>query len=628
MATSAKFELPDAPVTSAVCRACGLDRKLDEYRVFALTPKKLLMDFCAYCEQKHSTLQLYRRYNAYGTQQITEAVFKAARVPEDKRTAEQTRLLVEPAPEVAVETPEQVIQLELQRRELARRRLLYFVTTMMPTYMPGWVHQDICRRLERFMKQVEQRESPRLILAVPPRHGKSQLASDMLPSWILGHHPEWELVIASYAQELPVQFSRSIRSRIESPEYKTIFPKTEIARDARGVEAWKTTADGGLKAIGVGGGLTGHGGNILIGDDLIKDAMSASSEDIRDNAWDWYKMVFRNRLAPGGGILLIGTRWHWHDPIGRVLELDEEQRKQGVPDYERENWEVISYPAIAEGDEYLMRDGTIQRDPPNVEESLRLLRKKGDALHPERYPLPELKKIRGSYTSANWSALYQQRPTPDEGSFFKRDDIVYRWLDPAYYPLCRLFITADYAIKKGQRNDYTVVGVFALDAEDNLYLIDLRRGRWGTYEIASTIVTLIEMYKPEVYAGEQGQIHSAVWPVVEKALAEKRLSISVDDTLTPTTDKEVRARPMQARAQRRKLLLSHNTASKPQDYETLETEMLQFPNGVHDDTVDCVAWACRLAHNISLPQKRKPPPPKSWRDQLVVVSGGQSFMAG
>src|SRR5690606_1532033 len=131
-------------------------------------------------------------------------------------------------------------------------------------------------------------------------------------------------------------FSRSIRDRIDSPQYKAIFSGTEIRSDARGVEAWKTTKGGGLKAIGVGGGLTGHGGKIMIADDLIKDAMEASSEVIRKAAWEWYKMVFRTRLAPGGGILLIGTRWHWEDPIGMALEMDEELKKQGVPDYERE----------------------------------------------------------------------------------------------------------------------------------------------------------------------------------------------------------------------------------------------------------------------------------------------------
>jgi hypothetical protein len=215
----------------------------------------------------------------------------------------------------------------------------------------------------------------------------------------------------------------------------------------------------------------------------------------------------------------------WHDPQGRALALDEELKKAGVPDYERENWEVVSYPAIAEADEYLLRDGTIAQissgvEPPDV---LRLLRRKGDALHPERYPLAELLKIKNTTTSANWSALYQQNPTPEEGDYFRKPDIQYRWLDPAYRPLCRIFMTVDYAIGKKQRNDFTVAGVWALDSNDDLYLIDVRRGRWGTDEIMQNVVALIERHKPEIYAGEQGAIHMAVWPVIEKELRRKRL---------------------------------------------------------------------------------------------------------
>lgn len=891
-----KFELPDAPITSTVCRACGLERTLDEFRVYTLSPKKLLMDFCFHCEQKQSTLQLYRKFNAYGTPEIIEAVFRASRVPEDKRNAEQARLLVEPTPDQPIESPEQLVQFELQRRELARRRLLYFVTTMMPTYTPGWVHQDICRRLERFMKQVERRESPRLMIFMPPRAGKSQLASDMLPSWILGHHPEWEVIASSYAQSLPLEFSRKIRDRMDDPEYKVIFPNAAIRSDARGIEAWRTTAGGGYVAAGVGTGITGKGFHVGIVDDPIKDHEEAASDVIRDNAYKWYQSTFRTRAAPGAGILFINcmvgdtavlmadgslrhlkdikvgdrvatyddgvlatsvvsgwinhgvdsvyeiktssgtlvrankrhpflvarngattwvrvqhlrvgdqllrvtggsgrasfaqkqavtslshargsatsttkeiggrvglgrrllstlincvraicgigtvsnqssttpfslskavnaqyaeslpkrlscrddvatcsstiatiptrsegfsvtiatsrseqeklsasysgplstcvftpdqiveiveagredvfdiqvertenfianglvshnTRWHHDDPAGRLLADDEKLAKAGIPEHERENWEVVSYPAIATADEYLMRDGSIAADPPNPEDALRLLRRKGDALHPERFSLAELRKIKNNFTTGMWSALYQQQPTPDEGDYFKRSDITYRWLDPAYYPLCRVFITADYAIKKNQHNDFTVLGVFALDADDNLYLIDMRRGRWGTFDIVRNIMALVEMYKPEVYAGEQGQIHEAVWPQVEIELLSKRIPLSVDDTLTPTTDKEVRARPMQARAQRRRLFFSHNSVDRPAEYEVLEKEMLQFPKGVNDDTVDCVAWACRLALNLPLPKLRAPPKLKSWRDELRVSPGSSnSYMAG
>jgi predicted phage terminase large subunit-like protein len=368
--------------------------------------------------------------------------------------------------------------------------------------------------------------------------------------------------------------------------------------------------------------------HIGILDDPIKDAEAASSETIREAAINWYNAVFRTRLAPGGGILIIQTRWHHADVSGKLLEAEEVLMKAGVPDYERENWEVISYPAIAEHDEYLMPDGSVQHDA-DPEAALRLLRRKGEALHPERYPINELKKIKNGFPASTWSALYQQSPSPDEGDFFKRDDFMYRWLDPAYRPLTRTFMTVDYAIKKGERKDWTVMAVFALDANDDLYVLEARRGRWGTQEIVDNAVALVERHKPEVYAGERGQIHEAVWPLIDKALAEKRLYVSVDETLVPIQDKEVRARPLQGRVQRRKFFFSYDSHTRPEIYDQAEKEMLQFPNGTHDDIVDCFAWGARLALNTSLPDAQTPVArPKSWKDRLSVEAAtSNSFMA-
>lgn len=619
-----KFDLP-APETKVACRACGVAREVEEFRVFRAIPL-LRMDFCGPCEHKHGTLQLYRRFNAYGTEDIIKAVFGAARTPERARTPDQVRLLVEEKSVVQPESNEELLQRELQRRELCRRRLIYYVTEMMPEYLPGWFHQDLCRRLEKFVRDVEEERSPRLIVAVPPRHGKSKLASDLLPSWVLGKHPDWPLILASYAQELPISFSRNIRDRIQDPAHLAIFPDTKLRQDAKGVEAWKTTKDGGIKAIGVGGGLTGFGGKILIADDLIKDAEAAGSDLILKNTWEWYQMVFRSRLAPGGGILLIGTRWHWHDPAGKALEIDEKAQKDGVPDWERENWEVISYPALSEHDEYLMRDGTIVEDgDPN--EAIRLLRKKGDALHPERYPASELKKIRNTYSPTNWSALYQQKPTPEEGSYFVKSDFRYRWLQPEYRPLARRFLLVDYAIGKKSRNDFTFMGALALDHNDDLYVLEARRGRWGSQEICDNAVALVEKHKLETYAGEHGQIHMAVWPLIEQALLKKRLFVSVDSSLVPIQDKETRARPLQARVQRNKLFFSYDSDTRPEVYDILERELLQFPNGAHDDGLDMLAWGARLALNTPLPASQAPrPTQKGWEDKLRIASKARSHM--
>lgn len=610
------------------CRACGEDRPLDEYRLFATQPEKSYMDFCVHCEKRESTITLYRRFHAYGTADIVNAVYAAERIPPGKRTEAQTRLLVVSKDVQEPTSNEDIIRRELARRELASRRLIFFTTAFLPEYKPGWVHQDICRRLERFVQRVERGESPRLMIAMPPRAGKSQLASDILPSWILGKHPEWGIIGASYAQSLPVEFSRNIRDRLKDPEYAAIFPNTKLRADSQGVEAWKTTKGGGYIAAGVGVGINGKGMHIGIADDLIKDAEAAQSDTIRSNSYSWYQSVFRTRLAPGGGILLIGTRWHDADVQGQELAKEDLLRKQGVPEHELESWEVVSYPAIADNDEYLLSDGSIWTDksePP--EEAPRLLRHKGEALHPERYSLGELMKLKHSFPPAIWSALYQQNPTPDDGEFFKRSDFRYQYLAPGYWPAARVFITFDLAISTKKKNDYTVGAVFALTAQNELYVLDIVRGRWGTKALVEVIVNLIEKYKPEVYAGERGQIHEAIWPLVKESLQKKGLFISNDDSLVPLTDKEVRARPLQGRTQMHQLFFSFQAISRPEIYDEVEKELLRFPNGTHDDIVDALAWGARLAMNLSLPTERQPKQLRSWRDDLRPDTGGASHMA-
>lgn len=628
----AKINKPVSELKPLKCRACGEFRVLDDFRLFAVKPAASYMDFCVFCERRESTVVLYRRYTGYATAAIAQAVFAADRTPALNRSTEQVRLLVE-AFKTKPATNEEIVQLEVRRRELARRNLIYYTTMFVPGYKPGWVHHDIARRLEKFMRDVEAGKSPRLIIAMPPRHGKSQLASDIFPSWVLGHHPEWGIIGSSYAQSLPLDFSRAIRDRMGDPEYKSIFPDAHLRAGVQGVESWKTSKNGGYIAAGVGTGINGKGMHIGILDDALKDSEAADSETIRNSTFAWYNQVFRLRLAPGGGILIIATRWHYADPTGKVLDIEAELVKNGVPVEERENWDMISYPAIAEQDEFLLADGTIRQGQLDVEgeEKARLLRRKGEALHPERYTLNDLLKLKHGMPPLKWSALFQQSPTPDDGDFFKKDDIKYRWLPLEYRPLCNIFLVVDYAITKKQRSDFTVAGIVAQDHEDNLYLLAMRRGRWKTFQIAENIVALIVAHNPTLYAGEQGQIHHAVWPVIQQAMENnkpKPIYISVDETLVPIQDKEVRARPLQARTQRGKFFLSFDTPAPPDDYTVAVREMLQFPNGLNDDCVDMLAWGARLAQNLSLPS---PPvfqnrPTKSWKDDLITSEQPTSFM--
>ena len=245
--------------------------------------------------------------------------------------------------EVAEVNEEQVVRREMAQRMLARKYLIASILRHNPDYLAGWVHKDICSRLERFMQDVEQGKNPRLMLQMPPRHGKSMIASQEFPSWLLGHHPNWELIVCSYAESLALDFSRNVRERMRDKEFHILFPATHLDRDNQNAQGWKTTKKGGFLPAGVGGPITGKGAHVLIIDDPIKNSQEAESETSRTSIMRWYETTAYTRLAPGGGVLVIQTRWHLDDLSGR-LEAD---MLEGNGD----TFEVVRYPAVATKDE-------------------------------------------------------------------------------------------------------------------------------------------------------------------------------------------------------------------------------------------------------------------------------------
>jgi hypothetical protein len=229
---------------------------------------------------------------------------------------------------------------------LCKRRLIPFTKRLNPRYNAGWVHQDIARRLERFSDDVAKGLSPRLMLLMPPRHGKSELASRMFPAWHLGRHSDHEIIACSYNVSLAMAFSRKVKGVLEDPAYQSVFA-TRLNPNNQSVEEWGVHGDrGGYVAAGVGGGITGKGAHVLIIDDPIKNAEEADSAETREKLWDWYGSTAYTRLAPGGGVLVIQTWWHDDDLAGRLqIAMKEDQ--------ESDQFEVVKYPAIAEDDEYL-----------------------------------------------------------------------------------------------------------------------------------------------------------------------------------------------------------------------------------------------------------------------------------
>lgn len=526
---------------------------------------------------------------------------------------------------------------------LARRRLLTFTQKINPRYIPGWVHEDICRRLERFSREVEEGKSPRLMLLMPPRHGKSELASRMFPAWHLGRCPDHEFIACSYNVSLAMSFSRKVKEVINDPVYEAIFD-TRLHPDFQAAEEWAIKGHrGGYVAAGVGGGITGKGAHILVIDDPIKNAEEAQSADLREKLWEWYTSTAYTRLAPGGGVLVIQTWWHDDDLAGKL-----QNAMKADPD--ADVFEVVRYPAIAEADEWL--DTTtdeiirVEHDEPAATRDddaptchmravsrahsrglnvghLRYLRAKGEALHPARYDLRRLNQIKRTLPAQWWSALYQQNPVPDEGVYFTKD--MFRRAPAPDKDGCYVSVAFDFAISEKQQNDYTVGTVTLLDSDDMLHFVDRVRFKSADADfIVKAIVSLCKKWhNPSIQLGlEDGQIYRALSGPLKREMARQRVYPSLQ-LLKPITDKQSRARTLQGRMQQG--LVSF--CDQADWYDQMRTEMLRFPSGVHDDQVDSAAWNAIMVATRQPPRKQVARPMKSWKDRLQGAGGGTHMAA-
>ena len=547
-----------------------------------------------------------------------------------------------------------VAEKELLKRELMRRKLLPFIKKFNRGYDAGWVHEDICERLERFVKAVEDKQAPRLMLFMPPRHGKSEIASKNFPSWVLGKHPEWEIIASSYAVSLPIGFSRKVQANIADDYYQKLFPQTKLHPKAQSAEAWMTTKEGGYVAAGVGGGITGKGAHIFIIDDPVKDAEEADSDTQREKVWDWWGSTAKTRLAPGGGVLVIQTRWHDDDLSGRMIkqmhdaleefdelimqakarrrefrkfskewtEADDEVRKYEEERAEIDTWEIVSYPAIATKDEFLLDDGSIVHE---LQPGAKLLRRDGEALHESRYPLSRLRNMKRSMQPRHWSALYQQNPVPDEGVYFTKEMLRFTNSIPPIKEM-KLYSAWDLAVGEKQHNDFTVGVVGAMDWQGQIHIIDMVHMRGDTHKVADAILATYKKYPSILQIGiEKGQLELAIMPQLNKLMREAKLYPTFNHELRPITDKWVRARPLQGRMQ-------HGTVVFPTNQPWVDiavAELLRFPGGLHDDIVDALAWLIRMMQDVT-----EPPKPgtglgqNSWKKRLNKIIAGQQGNRG
>lgn len=457
--------------------------------------------------------------------------------------------------------------------DAAFSRLISYAAFQWPGYRDAPHHRLIARKLEA----VERGEIQRLMITMPPRHGKSMLASEFFPAWYMGRNPDQYVVISTYAQELADDFGRKVKNQIDDELYQAVFPGVRLADDSRsnkrfhvehgdeGGYEYGLTQPGAFYAVGVGGPLTGRGAHLLLIDDPVKNREEADSDLIRKKIKDWYTSTAYTRLMPGGRVVIIQTRWHEDDLSGWLLA-----------EHAHEGWEVLNLPAISD---------------------------EGVALWPEQYPLSALEKIKLAIGPRDWSALYQQRPSPDSGNYFKREWVHLTDQMPHRRELS-VYGGSDYAVT-AKGGDFTVHGVIGIDPDDRVYLLDLWRSQASSDTWVESFCDLVIKWAPIGWAEETGQIRAGVGPFLTKRMSERKAYVYRE--MFPTRgDKAVRAQSIRGR-------IAMNGLYLPKDAPwaaDLIAEMMSFPVGVNDDQVDMLGLIGQLIDRMLSGKRPIPPPPK------------------
>jgi predicted phage terminase large subunit-like protein len=447
------------------------------------------------------------------------------------------------------------------RAAKSRRSLLNFTEYTNQVYYRADHHEQIAAKLEA----VERGEIDRLMIFMPPRHGKSELASKRFPAWCLGRNAHRQIIAASYNSDLASDFGRNVRNIVASPEFNAVFPEVTLAPDSQAANRMNTNKGGAYVAAGVGTAITGRGADIALIDDPFKDREEADSERRRDLVWDWYRSTLYTRLMPGGAIVLIQTRWHEDDLAGRLLEQEAGQ------------WDVLELPALSEG----------------------------QALWPAWYDVDALERIKATIGPREWSALYQQQPQPDEGTFFQRD-----WFKTwGKLPDLRYYGTSDYAVTDGG-GDYTVHRIWGIDSSGAIYRVDGWRGQTTSDVWIEEKLNLIAKYKPLAWFGEGGVIHKAIEPMLKRRMQERGVYCRLE-WMSSVSDKPTRARSFQAMAASGRVYFEPGADI---------SEFLVFPAGKHDDDVDTASMIGRAidqAHPAMVRvQKQKTGPGDRWAKAL------------
>ena len=439
---------------------------------------------------------------------------------------------------------------KMKYRELSQTRFIKFVEAVWPSFISGRHHQRMADAFER----VADGTCKRLIINMPPRHTKSEFASYLLPAWFLGKFPNKKVIQCSNTGELAVGFGRKVRNLVDSDVYHEIFPELTLQADSKAAGRWNTSKGGDYFAIGVGGTVTGKGADVLIIDDPHSEQeakQAASTPEIFDSVYEWYTSGPRQRLQPGGAIVIVMTRWALRDLTGQVIRSAAQRAG--------EDWEVIEFPAIMPS---------------------------GNPLWPEFWSVQELEALREELPNSKWQAQYQQNPVGNESAIIKRD--WWKWWEKDNPPNCDYILqTWDTAFEKTQRADYsagTTWGVWTNDEDNstpNIILLGTYKKRAEYPELKKDVLREYNEYEPDGVLIEK---KASGAPLIYELRA---MGIPVQE-FTPGKGQDKIAR-LNAVSD----IIASGKVWVPRTRwaEELVDEVAAFPSGEHDDLVDATTLA-------------------------------------
>ena len=445
-----------------------------------------------------------------------------------------------------------------KRTHNAKENFLDFVKYMWPHFVEGTHHRIIAEKFDNIAKG----KLKRLIVNMPPRHTKSEFASYLLPAFIMGQNPMTKIIQTSHTAELSQRFGRKTKQLIDSSEYKQVFPNTNLQADSKAAGRWDTSAGGEYFAAGVGGAITGRGADLLIIDDPHSE-QDALSESAMEGAYEWYTSGPRQRLQPGGAIVLVMTRWSTIDLTGQLMKAQVEPKA--------DQWEVVEFPAIMES---------------------------GVPTWPEYWKINELESVKASLAISKWNAQWMQKPTSEEGAIIKRE-WWQEWKEKDIPDLHYVIQSYDTAFGKKETADYSAIttwGVFSPDdMKPALILLDARRGRWDFPELKEIALKEYNYWEPEMVLIEA---KASGMPLSDEL---RRTGIPITN-YTPTRGNDKRTR-VNSIAPMFESGMVYYPEGRTFAEEVIE-ECAAFPYGENDDYVDTVTQALMRFRQSGLIQLR------------------------